>query len=180
MYFRKYNKSCDLYNIKQQIKAVQGNCRPMELRKTNHTDVNMSTDVWLSIGPSVWLYGVHIAAVAVILYVNAEAVSHCSCCHCQAKTIKNLKPCSSQDEDMSVFNACVFTGSKCTEWNHQCRSLVGDSRALHGTFWDPPGQTNEARAVVDSPANDTRQGTKQSDRRAMSSVWWDSYDKKKN
>lgn len=102
-----------------------------------------------------------ISAIVMALCGNAEALSHCSCCHC------------ARQDNNSILNACVLN---CTLVTPLIYVFIWSLSALSVTFWDPPGQTNEARAAVDSPANDTRQRDK-TKWHTGGKVLRDSYDK---
>lgn len=54
---------------------------------------------------------VHITAVVMAVHGNAEALPHCSCRHCQDKTMRNPKPCAIQGENCVYFFQC-----KCFDW----------------------------------------------------------------
>lgn len=123
----------------------------------------------------------HITTVVVVVHRNAEALTHCSCCHRQGKTISNLKTCNIGSKTaFSLFiSVQVSTLDKVYGVNSPRYAFIWKLSPLRGMFWDPsPRQTNEARSTVDSPTNDTRQETKQSDTLARCSVCCDSNDKR--
>lgn len=83
-------------------------------------------------------YG-HITAVVVALYGNAEALSHCSCCHCQENQ-GYLQPCASQDEEFS-FSLHVFS---------PLQSLVSEIAKLC-LYWRLSAPTARFETLQDRP-----------------------------
>lgn len=85
-----YDRYCSLYSIKQQQReAAETHRRPLELRETKphwmhiltHTDVSRCEIQHWS---KCWTTCTSLPVV-VEMCANAEALSHCSCCHCQGE-----------------------------------------------------------------------------------------------
>lgn len=151
----------NINNVKQQ-KHTAG---LESWEKQNHTGcifwpILMSADVRYSIDPSVELRAHHCPLLWQCVQMRKP-------CHTAVVVTVMGNTIRNTSNNVSV-NACNVSESD--GWNSKVMSWYGDCHPFHCMFWDPPGQTNEARAAVDSPANDTRQGTKQSDTLARCSV----------